>query len=105
MITSDARYDGKPLLRLLECYTLKAIDQLSETAEAQLEEMTPKLQSVYEVTGSWVEIVATIMDLPENLPTQLQEMWVRNTEIAQRSGVVLTPQKFAEMFVDQNLVQ
>jgi hypothetical protein len=35
-------------------------------------------------------------------PQQLRDMWTRNLEIARASGVKLTPQKFAEVIVDEN---
>ena len=43
------------------------------------------------------------MQLPSNMPELIRDLWVKNTEIARKAGTILTPQKFAEMFVDQNL--
>lgn len=99
----NSRYQGKPLLRLLECYVLWAIGALPERDATALQEMTPKLQSIYHMQGDWQEIIASVVQLPSNMPTVIRKMWTKNTEIAQRSGVTLTSQQFAEMFVDQNL--
>jgi len=101
--TPNPRYQGKPLLRLLECYVLWAIDELGEEQATSLREMTPKLQSIYRMDGNWQEILVAIMEMPPNMPTLIRELWSKNIEIAQKAGDTLTPQLFAEMFVDQNL--
>jgi hypothetical protein len=103
-MTSNLRYQGKPLLRLLECYVLWMIDALPEKEATALKEMTPKLQSIYRMQGDWQRIVASVMQVPSNMPTLIREMWMKNTKIAQRSDTTLTPQQFAEMFVDQTLM-
>src|SRR5690349_11458899 len=103
-MTSTSRYQGKPLLRLLECYVLWAIDRLPEPEAKRLTEMTPKLQSVYRVQGNWQQVIAASVQLPHNMPELIRDLWSRNTEIARKNGRTLTPQHFAEMFVDQNLV-
>lgn len=100
---TSARYNGKPLLRLLECYTLKAINELPESDEANLAEMAPKLAQIYKHSGSWFEIIAAVMKLPDNMPQLINDMWRRNRDIATAQNLQLSPQQFAEMFVDQNL--
>ena len=103
--TSIPRYQGKPLLRLLELYVLWTIDQLFDSEANTLKEMTPKLAALYEVEGDWHQILSAVMELPPNMPTLIRESWLKNTEIAHKSGVTLTPQQFAEMFVDHNLME
>jgi hypothetical protein len=102
-MTAKSRYDGKPLLKLLESYVLWSIGELSEAEQKSLAAMTPKLQSIYGTVGSWQEIVASMMRMPADMPASIQRMWARNTEIARKSRFTLTPQKFAQMFVDENL--
>jgi hypothetical protein len=42
--------------------------------------------------------------MPPETAAAIQEMWTKNLEIARANGVApLTPQKFAEMVVDENL--
>jgi hypothetical protein len=101
--TSNPRYEGKPLLRLLEFYVLWAIEQLPETEAKALKDMTPKLQSVYDAQGEWHQVIAAAVKLPPNMPDMIRDLWVRNTEIARKNQATLTPQQFAEMFVDENL--
>src|SRR4051812_8666199 len=103
MSGTPARYQGKPLLRLLECYVLKVIGGLSASETANLVALRPKLAQLYGVQGTWDEIIAVTMKLPSNLPQLIVGMWDRNQGIAKANGVTLSPQQFAEMFVDQNL--
>ena len=42
-----SRYDGQPLLRLLELYVLWAIGELPQAEQDRLNTMAPKLQSIY----------------------------------------------------------
>jgi len=103
-MTSGSRYQGKPLLRLLECYVLFAIDQLPAKDTLLMEEMTPKLRQIYGMGGTWREIIEKVMELPPNMPEEIRNLWAKNTDIAQTKNIQLSPQQFAEMFVDQNLV-
>ena len=102
-MTKHPRYDGAHFLRLVECYVLAAIGQLSTGEIRQLEEMTPKLRSTYKASGSWQEVVASALDFPPNMPILIQDLWAKNQAIARGAHAVLTPQEFAEMFVDQNV--
>ncbi len=104
MVIDNPRYREKPFLRLLECYVLWAIDELPLARAQTLREMTPTLRSTYHVEGDWQEIIAAVMELPENMPSLIRDLWVKNQQIARQAGATLTPQQFAEMFVDENLV-
>lgn len=97
------RYQGKPLLRLLECFVLKAINELSDADAENLKSMQPNLAKIYGKQGNWDQIIAATMEFPENMPTLIREIWDRNQVIAKQQNIVLAPQQFAEMFVDQNL--
>ena len=96
------RYEGKPFLRLLECYVLAAIDQLDAGQSEALKNMEPKLAAVYNTSGTWLEIVHDQMDLPESFPIKIREVWESNLARLQASGVSVDPNEFAMAFVDQN---
>lgn len=100
---SNPRYEGKPLLRLLELYVLRAIGELSPAEQQSLEKMAPKLQTIYGGKGEWHEAVAAAVHMPADMPVAIRDMWDRNLEIARANGATLHPQMFAEMFVDENL--
>lgn len=101
---ANPRYVGKPLLRLLELYVLWAIGELSDKDAASLEAMTPKLRAVYNSTADWPEIVAGTVKMGPDMPEHLQRMWKNNLAIAQENRETLSPQRFAEMIVDDNFV-
>ena len=101
-MSTDPRYDGQPLLRLLELYVLWAIGKLSQESEDGLKKIGPKLQSIYGGDGQWHDAIAQAMHMPEGMPAAIRDMWARNLEIARVNNVTLTPQQFAEMFVDEN---
>ncbi|HJT43109.1 MAG TPA: hypothetical protein VJ750_06365 [Rhizomicrobium sp.] len=104
-MSDNSRYDGKPLLRLLELYILKAIDELPLPEQETLDRMAPKLQAVYGGNGTWHGALETAVHMPADMPQQIRGMWEKNLEIAQANYVpALSAQKFAEMFVDENLV-
>jgi hypothetical protein len=98
----SGRYEGKPLLRLLELYVLWASDTLSDDDEARLFAMAPKLSEAFGGDGSWQSAIATAMQFPANMPQLIAENWAKNRALAQAEGVDLLPQRFAETFVDAN---
>ena len=102
-MTSSPRYRGKPLLRLLECYVLKCVDQLSNEDLTNLAAMQPKLSEIYGIKGTWDQIIAAQMDFPDEMPIMVRQIWDKNQEIAKTNGVTLSGQQFVEMFVDQNI--
>ncbi len=99
---SADRYAKKPFARLLECYVLKAIGELSDEEEGRLSEMEPQLCKIYKYDGSWLQVIAYVMEFPSTMPATIEQMWRRNREIAEASGGGLKPQQFAEIFVDRN---
>jgi hypothetical protein len=99
----NPRYRGKPLLRVLECFVLWAIDELPEKESVLLREMTPKLQSIFQKKGSWQEVIAQEMQYPSDLSSQIRILWKENLERASFVSVALDPQISAERFVDENL--
>lgn len=97
------RYQGKPMLRLLECYVLRAIGSLGDNENATLVEMTPQLRAALKADGDWYQVIERAMQLPPNMPDLVRDVWEKNRKIADANRSVLSPQSFAEMFVDANL--
>ena len=103
-MSDNLRYDGKPLLRLLELYILKALDELPAVEQETLARLAPKLQAIYGGNGQWHEAIEAAVHMPADMPQQIRDMWAKNLEIAKVNNVpALSAQKFAEMFVDENL--
>jgi hypothetical protein len=103
IMENNQRYSGKPLLRLLECYVLRAIEELPDDEAQVLTNMTPKLREVYGADGEWPEIIAATVALPPEATSAIRGMWERNQKIAIDNNLSLSAQEFAEMFVDENL--
>src|SRR5262249_10079696 len=97
------RYDGKPLLRLFEFYVLDAIDQLDEFHRQGLEKLAPKLQKTFGGNGDWRDAIAAAGLIPPEWPEAIRGLWAKNLEGTLGDGTRLSPQEFAEMFVDMNL--
>src|ERR1041385_8424356 len=100
MTVSADRYAGKPLVRLLECYVLWAIQRLDDKQAAALVAMTPKLQSIYAATGEWSQIISAVMHFPSDMPDKIRDVWARNISTCNERGSSPDPQEFAQSFVD-----
>lgn len=98
----SGRYDGKPLLRLLECYVLWSVDQLPTDQAEALEGMAPKLGATYGADGTWQEIVASQMEFPPDLPDALRGMWERTLVKAGDKRGRVDPEVWAQQVVDSN---
>ncbi|TWT38509.1 hypothetical protein [Blastopirellula retiformator] len=97
-----SRYEGKPFVRLIECYILSAIDELPEAYEQKLQEMVPALKETYNIDGTWKEVVAQVMQFPETIDEELRNMWNHNQAVAAQSNQILSAEAFAQAVVDQN---
>jgi len=76
---------------------------LRDKDEDILIKMTPELEATYNIEGNWQEIIRKVMDLPENMPSLINEMWKKNQKLANENGQILEAEQFAIMFVDHNL--
>ena len=101
----NERYQGKPLLRLAELYVLHSIGHLSARDAINLEKLAPKLSKTYGVLGVWHEIIAKVMEFPEDMPRLIIKMWEKNRDLSQQNGEILQPEDFAVMFVEANIPQ
>ena len=101
-VSGDARYSGKPLLRLLDSYVLLAIDALDSEQAGALRALEPKLAGIFGREGAWNTMVAAELDLPDELPARIMEAWEDGREKAASYGIMLDPREFAALFVDTN---
>ncbi|MCE9554124.1 MAG: hypothetical protein K8T91_12215 [Planctomycetes bacterium] len=97
----DPRYDGKPLLRLVELWVLWIIGELTSVDEARLLAMQPHLERTWGHHGSWHEMIEAVLHLPPELPDQIRAMWQRNLETAHREGVSPPAEMFVKSIADQ----
>ncbi len=106
-MTSEAdadRYDGRPFLRLLDCFVLWSIGELHADQAARLTALAPSLERVYGTAGTWQEIVSAQMEFDDELPGKLRAMWERNTTLARERHERLSAGHWARGVVDKNFI-
>jgi len=96
------RYEGRPLLRLLDCYILDAIGELPPQQKATLEKLEPTLQETFASTGHWQEIVEEQMGLLPSVALGIQTLWAGFQADDERLGRQARPADFVREFVAQN---
>jgi hypothetical protein len=98
------RYEGKPFLKFVDSFILKAIGELDPVLEEKLEAATPKLREVFSSTGSWQEIVMAQLDFSPEVRDEIRALWKTNQELAKQAGGELTPMQFVTVFVADNIM-
>lgn len=97
------RYEGKPFLRLVDCYVLDAIGRLDPDQDAQLVEMTPKFREIFGEEGDWREIVVARMQFPEGMAGAIRQVWDSgHARFVATNGREPDPEEFTRFFVDTN---
>lgn len=96
------RYQGRPLLIVLENYVLAAIGVLPKDAEQRL---TQLVRSVFGGDDDWKKTVRQQLDLSAEIDESFRELWQRNQAIARQDGIELHPVQFAKAVVDTNFAQ
>lgn len=100
-MNTQPRYQGKPFLRLLECYALDAIGCLQATDRVSLDTVSPKLRDVYQCQGSWERIVEHVMRFSPDISDRIRDAWALSQSYAAAQGAVPSPEDFAQAFADK----
>lgn len=93
------RYEGRPLLILLENYVLDCIGCLPKE---KLPALINAMQRVYGGRDDWKATLRSTLHFEAILDEKLREMWIRNQDLARQANQPLLPEEFARMVVDQN---
>lgn len=96
------RYEGRPLLRLVDCLVLDAIDQLDDEKRATLEALEPRLAQTFNATGTWQEMVGTQMGFADDVHDQIRQFWRNYLDRAETENQPVDPQAFVVDFVALN---
>ncbi|MCW3845650.1 hypothetical protein OF829_00240 [Sphingomonas sp. LB-2] len=100
-MTTPSRYDGKPFLRLLDCYVMDAIGFLDPEDDEQLRNAEPKLRAAFGLTGSWREMVVARMNFPAGMQGALRELWEKGRpKFIAANGFEPNPWDFTIQFID-----
>ncbi len=101
-MSGEARYEGRPFLRLLDCYVLRAIGQLDEAQNAALQSIEPQLAELYGKESTWFQAVADQMQFPEDVEASIQQVWIATLAKAEELNVEVDAAEFTRQFVDTN---
>jgi len=95
----NARYEGRPLLMLLESYVLAAIGELPAERSAGVGAIVRKMWGGDE---DWMRTLRRELELEDAMDEGLRTLWGRNRAIAAQNGVELSPLEFARGVADAN---
>jgi hypothetical protein len=95
------RYEGRPLLIVLENYVLDCIGALEVSSQNA---MCSAVQRVFKGDDDWHETLRRQLHLPHDLDDQLRQIWQRNSAVAVERGETLLPVQFAKMVADEHFV-
>jgi len=93
------RYQGKPLLIILENYILDCIGALAPDRQ---ELVRGVVQRSLGGGDDWKQTIRSMLQLDGSLDEQLRQMWEQNQQTAEANAVELLPVQFAKMVTDQN---
>ena len=96
------RYQGRPLLRLLDCYILDTIGELPPQQKETLQKLEPRLQQAFGSAGDWRSIVEEQTGLLPSAALAMETLWAGFQQTEQRLGNQARPADFVREFVDQN---
>ena len=98
---NNSRYDGKPLLRLVELWVLWVIDEIDPRDVTRLTEIEPSLRQTWSFDGTWHEMIEELLQLSPTLRDELRAMWRRNLETARQQNAEAPTVMFSQSIADQ----
>ena len=94
-----ARYQGRPLVIVLENYILDCIGKLPPGSSQELAKL---MQQALGGGPDWKQTIRDMLHLDARLDQELRDLWDRNEALAREQGQELHPVQFARMVVDEN---
>jgi hypothetical protein len=97
----DERYDGRPLLRLLDDYVLDIAGALPAQTHPVLFKV---VRSAYPNTpgDTWQEVLENELELGPDLKGKIRAMWLDYQRFMADQGQTANPSEFAVSFSDEN---
>ena len=100
--TEPERYQGRPLLVVLENYVLDCIGKLPPGGSERLSTL---MQQALGGGPDWKKTLRDMLHLDPSLDGELRELWTKNEALARQQGIELHPVQFAKMVVDENFAE
>ena len=69
---SQRRYNGRPLLRLLDCYALAPTGNLAPEMEAKVAHM---VDTTFGAGPDWKTVLSDTIHLPVDMDERIRELW------------------------------
>jgi hypothetical protein len=96
------RYEGRPLILILDNYILDSIGELPSDKKALI---TSIVQKVFGGGADWKKTVRDVLQLSETIEDNIRSLWAENKKIAAQNNAELHPVQFAKMIVDDNFAE
>jgi hypothetical protein len=93
------RYEGRPLLAIVENYVLAAIGALPRSRAVGTLKVVQRLLGG---GGDWMETVRQQLGLERGVDEELRTLWSQNRRAAEANGDELSPADFARLVADEN---
>ena len=97
-----ARYEGRPLILILDNYILDCIGELPSDKQTLI---TTIVQKVFGGGTDWKKTVREVLQMSESIEADIRSLWIQNREIAAKNKAELHPVQFAKMIVDDNFAE
>jgi hypothetical protein len=98
------RYEGRPLLILLENYVLACIGALTAEHTVRVADLTRRAFGAPS-GADWMEVLRTQLDLAPTICDSIRERWQVAVTTLQAEGEPIDPVAFARGLVDANFAQ
>lgn len=95
------RYEGRPLLILLENFVLACIGALSAATTARIAGLTRRAFDA-PADADWMELLRTQLDLGPGICDSIRERWQTAVAQLEQQGETVDPVAFARGIVDVN---
>jgi len=96
------RYQGRPLLIVLENYVLDCIGKLPPESSQKLAGL---MQKALGGGPDWKQTLREMLHLDPSMDEELRKLWIKNEALAKQDGTLLHPVQFAKMVVDENFAE
>jgi hypothetical protein len=96
------RYEGRPLILILDNYVLDCIGELPSDKKALI---TTIVQKAFGGGSDWKKTVRGLLQLSDSIEDNIRSLWTENKKIAAQNNSELHPVQFAKMIVDDNFAE
>ena len=101
-ILEPERYEGRPLILILDNYVLDCIGELPPDKKALIISI---VQKAFGGGPDWKKTVRDLLQLSDSIEDNIRSLWTENKKIAAQNNSELHPVQCAKMIVDDNFAE